>query len=228
MAYLVDEVAHKKIDQILLVSEQDSINYDYAEPYPSTTRGTPQEADVRWQKMFMIVGSLWTEAIEILKQIANVHVINMPGNHATQTGFYLGEVLKARFSNDENVTIDNRPLTRRYYMYGKSMIGIAHGKYEKPGQIHNLMSIDDPKMWSKVNHRYFFLGDKHHDEDMLSKKAMFTRGEDWKGVVVEYLRAMSLTDKYEYRQGYVGTIRGATGMLFNYESGRTHKIGYSI
>jgi hypothetical protein len=231
MNYLIALSTPYKVDRILLVTGNDTFNYDYAHPYPMTTRGTPQEADVRWQKMFRVGVELWIWAIETLKQIAPVDVINMPGNHDYQTGFYLGEVLRTKYELDENVDINNLACPRRYYKYGQNLIGLAHGRIERPNQLHNQMSIDEGNSegyWNQTKYRYFYLGDRHHEEELRSNKAVVKLMEDYRGVQIEYFPTLAQVDKYEFESGYVGTIKAAKALIHNHEHGRCAKLGFNL
>lgn len=239
---LIEEATLRPIDRILYVVGQDLFNYDKAYPFPQTTNGTPQESDVRWQKMFAIGRDLMFQSIEILNTIAPVDVVVIAGNHETQTAFYLGEVLAARYANNPNITVDNTPRSRKYYYYGKNAIGVAHGRYERPEKLLGMIQADQPKFPS-YPYKYFYLGDKHHEEKWLEgkypfdpkqyhkgdrKKGGFVLGrEDYMGVSLDYLPSLAQTDKYEFQEGYVGTIRAARGVIHNKERGREVEITFN-
>jgi len=220
-----------KIDRILFPVGNDFLNYDYAEPFPMTTNQTPQESDVRWQKMFRIGRNILYEMIDwMYKNVAPVDVIAIPGNHEEQSLFYLAEVLSAKYANNNNVTVDNRPVNRKYYRYGNNLLGFAHGKDEKEVELHNLMSLEAPKMWAETKYRYYYLGHNHHEKSLKSKtsKAIINQEVDYKGVMISYLPSVAHIDKYEHKKGYEGSIRGARGMVHHKDKGRTHIIGENI
>ena len=62
-----------KISHILYYVGNDFFTYDHSSPYPATTHGTPQEADSRWQKMFMMGESLQIYAIKMLSLRSEEH-----------------------------------------------------------------------------------------------------------------------------------------------------------
>lgn len=212
----------------LLVVGNDTYNYDYSSPYPMTTAGTPQEADVRWQKMFRIGVQMWIRYIEWCKQFGPVYVLTIAGNHDYQLSWLLGEVLVERYINDEQVTINNDPKSRKYFKWGKNMIGFAHGRWEKPQMTHMFMSIDDKKMWSTTKYRYYFLGDKHHEEEHQTNIKPIQKAEDYRGVLTELLPTLAQIDKYEATRGFIGTIKGTRAMIFNKQIGRIAKLGFNL
>lgn len=212
----------------LLPTDNDTFNYDFSTPYPMTTAGTPQEADVRWQKMFRIGVGLWIQTIESLKKFGPVFVKNIQGNHDYHLGFLLGEVLAMRYANDDMVVVDNDPFSRKYFEWGRNMIGLAHGKWERANIVHNMMSIDEPEMWGRTKYRYYYLGDRHHEEELRSRANPVRLSEDFRGVLIEFLPTMSQVDKYEYTRGFVGTIKGARAMVHNDVMGRIAKLGFNL
>jgi len=211
-------------EKILIPVGHDFLNYDYAKPFPQTTNGTPQEADVRWQKMFRIGYKIWFDIIDLLsKNIAPIDVISIPGNHDEQSIFYLSEVLYMKYFNNKNVHINNAPKKRKYYNYGQNLIGVTHGRYEKKTEIHNLMFSDrDAKPFlSKTKFRYFYLGHLHHEKQVQIKS------EDYRGMIVEFLPSIAQTDAYEFDRGY-SSIRGGTAMVHNHKYGRIAKFNHNI
>lgn len=231
---LNDLISHSllyKPEKAYLIVGNDVANYDKAYPFPQTTAGTPQEADIRWQKMFTLIINLYIEAIATIQTVIPiVEIINVPGNHAFQTEFYIGEVLRFKFQGLEPYFIvNNLPESRKYIMYGKNLVGLAHGKWEVPQNLHSLMSTDPipEKYWHKSKFRYFYLGDKHHEIDILAGKSKLKIGEDFNGVKIEYATAISLTDSYEAMRGW-RSISGASAMIHNYKHGRIAKIGHNF
>lgn len=96
----------------------------------TTTAGTPQDEDGRWQKTFREGKTLIMQSIgRLKKKFPKVKVIVVYGNHDKQRSFYLGELLYevARAIGDPSLTIDNRPLSRKFYQWGETGIGFTHG-----------------------------------------------------------------------------------------------------
>jgi hypothetical protein len=81
--------------------------------------------------MFRVGHLLAMWMIEECAKIAPVHVPVIPGNHDETAAFTMGVVLEAEFRRDKRVTFDNGPAPRKYYRYGKTLLGYAHGNNEK-------------------------------------------------------------------------------------------------
>ena len=79
-------------EKILFPVGNDFFHYDNENA--STTKGTQQDTDVRWQKMYRIGVQLWVDAINYLRSFAPVDVVCISGNHDEQTCYYAGEYLK--------------------------------------------------------------------------------------------------------------------------------------
>lgn len=226
--YLLNLAKPFKPTATLLVVGNDTYNYDYSSPYPMTTAGTPQEADVRWQKMFRIGVQMWIRYIEWCKQFGPVNVLTIAGNHDYHLSWLLGEVLVERYLNDAQVKVNNDPKSRKYFKWGKNMIGFAHGRWEKPAMSHMFMSVDNKRMWANTAYRYYFLGDVHHEEVHQTNPKPIPLAEDYRGVLTEILPTLAQVDKYEATRGFVGTIKGTRAMIFNDKIGRIAKLGFNL
>src|SRR5690606_36994603 len=71
---LITKASGYSTGRILFIIGNDFFNSDRNYPFTSTTSGTPQEDDTRWQKSFRLGVRLITEAILRLSQIAPVDV----------------------------------------------------------------------------------------------------------------------------------------------------------
>ena len=231
-----------KIDHILYYVGHDFFTYDNATPFPHTTYGTPQEADSRWQKMFMIGEQLQITAIKALSKVAHVTVQEITGNHDKQASFYLGRVLNAVFMDDPDVTIDHSPQPRQYFKWGQTLLGAAHGKYEKPADLHAVMMAEARKKMGKTKYWYFVMGHQHHykevrrrvlkaptatDRTLHGLKMYEEVDEDYKGLTITYLPNLAERDDYEVEHCFVGTIRGALAQIYSKKKGRIATIQYN-
>jgi len=116
------------IDKILLPIGNDFFNVN--SKTNTTVRGTPQQEDTRWQKTFRAGRRLATEMIDTCTAIAPTDVLFIPGNHDEEKTFYLGDALECWYHNNKNVHIDNGAKSRKYYDFGKILLGFTHGDAE--------------------------------------------------------------------------------------------------
>jgi hypothetical protein len=180
----------------------------------TTANGTPQQEDTRWKKTFRQGRILMVKIIDKLSNIAPVDVLVIPGNHDTERAFYLGDSLECWYHGSKNVIVDNSPKNRKYYSFGKCLIGFAHGKDEKIEDLPTTMAIEEPKLFSNAKFREWHLGDKHH------KKRIDTISIDEKrGVTTRILRSISPADSWHFNKGYIGSLRAMEGFLWHKEKG---------
>jgi len=200
------------IERILFPIGNDFFNSNTAEMM--TAHGTKQQDDVRWQRTYRLGKAMIIQAIETMTQIAPVDVVIVKGNHDEERIFYFGDTLESWFHNNKNVTVDNRPLGRKYYSYGNVLLGFAHGYYEKDNKLDALMSHKVPDLWAKSLYREWHLGDKHHKKDTLIKTDEFENG-----VMVRIFRSLADPSVWEFDKGFDGSLRAAEGLLWNKEKG---------
>lgn len=225
------EHTRRPIEKTLFVLGNDFFNYDYAKPTPHTSNGTPQESDVRFQKMFNIGSNLVIKSIEKFSEISPVKVIVIPGNHDEQTAFYLGAVVQAYFQNNKNVEVITSPTLRKYEEFGVNMLGFSHGQYEKFERLFANMSFEEQLMWGRTQRKYMFTGHLHHKETKIKFKDYTVYlykqpgrspklvTEDTNGVMFDRLMSLSSNDYYEASRGYVH-IKGSEAILFDKVKGK--------
>jgi len=199
-------------EKIILVASDDFFNSDTHEHM--TTRGTRQDDDSRWKKMFSTGTNLFIGMIDMLRVQAPVHVVMVPGNHDSQKSFYLGETLSAWYNKCDNVTIDNSPPTRKYVKYGEVLLGFTHGDKEKINQLPLIMASECKKDWANTTFREFHIAHLHHRKDIK-----FVSADEINSVVVRQMRSLAGTDAWHYESGYVGTLKGAEAFVWNKNDG---------
>jgi hypothetical protein len=179
-----------------------------------TAHGTPQRDDVRWQRTYLLAKKTIIGLIESMTQVAPVDVLVVKGNHDEERIFYFGDTIDSWFHNNPNVKVDNRPIGRKYYSYGKVLLGFSHGYYDRDNKLDALMSYEKPRLWANSQFREWHLGDKHHKKDMIIKTDEFENG-----VVVRILRSLADPSVWEYDKGFVGSMKAAEGFLWSRQNG---------
>jgi len=200
------------IERILFPIGNDFFNSNTAEMM--TAHGTPQQDDVRWQRTYKLAKKTMVELIETMSTIAPVDVLIVKGNHDEERIFYFGDTIESWFHKNPNVMVDNRPIGRKYYSYGKVLLGFAHGYYERENKLDSLMAYEQPKLWAGSQFREWHLGDKHHKKD-----SVIITDEIENGVIVRILRSLADPSVWEYNKGFVGSLKSAEGFLWNKEKG---------
>jgi hypothetical protein len=189
----------------------------------TTTKGTPQDEDLRWQKTFNVGVQLLVDAINLLKQTGvPVDVLVIPGNHDFERSYYMGKYLEAWFNNDPQVNINNHASPRKYYRFGNVLLGFTHGGEEREGSLPMIMAtdIESKPMWSETKYHEWHLGHQHRKKtikySILDKSQ--TLNEDL-GVTVRYLSSLTGTEEWHHKKGFIGQIKAADAFIWNDELG---------
>lgn len=173
----------------------------------TTTALTPQSVDSRFPKIFREARELLVESINYLKQIAPVDVIVVAGNHDQNSMLHMGDALECWFHNDKNVTIDNRPVPRKYYRYGQNLICYAHGDKINHKKLPMLAAVECDD-WSQCKYREWHIGHLHHEKVVEEN-----------GVKTRIIPSITGTDEYHSSHGYIGTVRTSQAFLFDEDHG---------
>ena len=181
----------------------------------TTTRGTWQQtcADIRDGIDAAVQG--FQSVIEKAVKIAPVHIITVPGNHDRQSVYWLGKVLEAYFAQHpyaKHITIDNAKSPRKYYRYGKNLIGMEHGDKVAAKDLALIMA-EESGCFDTTKYRTFFRGHFHKE------KGMFTPISDTGAVHVVTYPAFCPQNNWELLMGYLGGNRAAEARFFHHDHG---------
>lgn len=199
------------IDKILLIIGNDILHVDT--PRSTTTGGTPQDTDGMWYDNFLIAKKIYIEIIEMLMQIAPVHIQYDPSNHDYTNGFFLADSILSWFNKCNGVTFNTSISHRKYFKYGKNIIGTSHGDGAKNADLPLLMAQEASEHWHECTHRYFYI---HHIHHKVSK--------DYGSVCVESLRSASGTDSWHHRNGYQWSPKALEGFLHHKDYGQIARL----
>ena len=175
----------------------------------TTVGGTPQQEDTRWQKTFRRGRELAVHMIEMCSAVAPTDVLIVKGNHDEEKTFYLGDALYSWFHNDPNVKINNDAMSRKYYLYGKNLIGFTHGSEYKIDKLPSIMPTEVPDLWAKSTYREWHLGHIHHKYEVNEEN----------GVVIRFLRSLVSIDAWTYDHGFVGALKAAESFVWEEKGG---------
>ena len=147
------------VDKILFIAGHDFLNSDGDWPIPTTTKGTPQFNSNYHIDMYRAGRKLLIKAINYLSEIANVHVMVVPGNHDRESMMHLGDTLELYYENNENVKVDNSDCLMKMIVYGKNMVISDHGDGPKandlPGIINKVIEAVCARGKSKIGDKTF-------------------------------------------------------------------------
>lgn len=185
-----------KVEQFCLVIGNDILNSDTVTN--TTTNGTPQDNDKHWTTAYELAKLGLIHVIEMLVQVAPVHIVHCPSNHDYQSGFFLADSVKSWFRNLEDVTFDTTIRHRKYYQYGNNMIEMDHGDGCKVDDTPQIMAEEERFMWANCIHRYSYKAHFHHKD-----KRVFQKQKEYPGVIIEFMSSPSPKDEWHDRKGYL-------------------------
>jgi len=215
---LIQKSEPYRISKILFPIGNDFLNVDSADMATKNktpmydTAGSYQEIVTRGEEALIL-------AIDMLKKVAPVDVIPVPGNHDETPTFFLARILNAYYRNDENVSIDTSPALRKYRRFGANLLGWTHGRYEKISELGILMGTEGIEQAQEVEHydnrkgnsilyREWHLGHEHRLQQ-----------QEIAGVRFRWLPSLAAPSAWITRMGYNATVRAAEAYLWEYETG---------
>ena len=208
---IVSEVYHelkqKQLEFITFVWTNDFFNSDTI--LKTTTQGTPQDTDVRWQKLFNVGVDLLVDAIVILSELAPVKTFYTASNHDEITSYHAIKYLEAWFRKDQSITINTDARPRKYQLYGNTLIGYTHGDKEKPARLASMIPNEARTLWGSSVTR------EMHAAHLHSEHAI----EEVNGVIVRRISSPTAPDTWSDKAGYVTAVRKAQTFLYDRERG---------
>lgn len=222
-AEICAELRGKPLEYITFPGPNDFFHFDTK--LQTTTKGTPQDTDVLHSRLFNVGTEMLVRCIEMLVEIAPVHIIYVPSNHDELMGYHAIKFLEAWFRQDPRVTIDASAYPRKYQLYGKTLIGYAHGDKEggngtreKASRLASLMPIEAKALWGQAD--YHEMHAAHlHSEQMI---------QEINGVIVRRISSPAAADTFHTEHGYLGAVRKAQTFIYDKTRGLVQIINTPV
>ena len=112
------------IEEIIFIGGNDFYHANSAKN--TTEKGTPLDVDGRFHESFKLGLSLITSMLDMCKVYAPVRYYTCYGNHSPEREFYLAAALEAFYRNDDKITIETDPKSRKYFSFGNSAFMLSH------------------------------------------------------------------------------------------------------
>lgn len=165
------------------------------------TNGNPLDTDCRLAKVFEVAEETWILGIKECAEVAPVDVLWVPGNHDPQTGYYLARVLKRAFEDTKTVNISDDITPRKYYRFGKTLLGYTHGDQTQDQQLPLLMAEERPD-YGECRWKEWHVAHLHK-----KKETHFNVGNTHGGVKVVHLPSMAGTDYWHFNKGFIKQLK---------------------
>lgn len=122
------------------------------------------DVDSRYPEMMHVAQRTFRRAIQAaLERVFRVDVVILSGNHDPDAAWALAYMLACYFHNEPRVRIDLRPTKYRSYVWGRSLIGLAHGDTRRVAQMSGLMTSEWPDLVGRCAWRMWYTGHLHHE-----------------------------------------------------------------
>jgi len=203
---ILSRTENYSFDEIIFIVGGDMLNGDSLTG--ATTKGTPQISDLHYYDACERLYAMTIKAIDILKKRGKVNVIYVMGNHDEVTGYKLAKYIDAWFRNDNMVDVDFKPLARKYYLYGKTLLCFAHD-----GKVNNLPTLiaDEARQeWAKADSVEVFLQHLHSEQVLIENN----------NIRIQRLPTISAKSKWTSDKGY-NSKRQCKSFIFDKEDGLT-------
>jgi Icc-related predicted phosphoesterase len=196
------------MEKVLLVVGGDFFNIDNIQK--TTFGNTPQDVEVSYENMIREGRKYFIDIVtSIVNKGFSVDVVFIPGNHDKTTLFTFGEMIDIWYRNDENVNVINNELTRKYYTWGKCLLGLTHGD-KATKNLSKLMALEAKELWGAAEYYEWYIGHTHGQKEIKEEY----------GIVVRTVSSISGADRWHYENGYIGNRQCLESFVWNKTKGK--------
>lgn len=207
---VVDIAGRCRPAETILVLNGDTIHADNRAARTEHS-GNVLDVDGRYARVLDHTINCVRESIDICAERSpRVKLLVTPGNHDWHTATCLSRIFHGYYHDAANVEVIVTSRPRYAMQWGECMLAWAHGDRVKPDAWAKIIPTEFHEMWGRTTMRYLHLGHVHHKRQFAPVMV-----DEQCGLVVEYLSALCQTDAWHAESGYIGTIRGADGFLYN-------------
>lgn len=218
--YFIENVKDK-VGKVWFVLGNDVLNFD--NNMGETTRGTRQFNDIDYRHLFHTSNELLITILEKLLHHFEVDVIVVPGNHDTNTCYFLGEVVSKYFENNPHINVDNGFSDMKFAEFGENAFLFCHGsemirkKYVLP-----MVMLQRKPEYAHKKFKECHTGHLHQNKTTLMTEV----SEDY-GTTIRVLPSLSPTCQWASGKGYQGQ-QSSKCMVYNKDKGNIITYNYNI
>lgn len=197
--YLLSRAAERKPDRILYVLGNDFYHVDRGGE-GTTTGGTRQDTDGRWQKSYQIGLRCSRDTALKAAEIAPVTIAIVPGNHDEEKMYTLGATLAEVFSDNGKIEVDNAPTLHKGFCWGKVFLGFYHGHNSGEKRRNTIyQEFESCPGYADAAWREIHMGHLHSEHEKVWE---YRTSRTLRKTVVRILPSLAGTDKWHRANGY--------------------------
>lgn len=214
--FLLASAAERNPDRILYLLGNDFYHVDRGTE-GTTTRGTRQDTDGRWQKSFLVGARCARDTALKAAEIAPTTILVVPGNHDEEKIFTLGVVLDFLFEGDERITVDNSPTLHKSFNWGDVFLGFYHGHNSGEKRRNTIyQEFEGSPGYADAKWREIHMGHLHSESEKVWE---YRKSNTLRKTTVRILPSLAGTDKYHRENGY-DAPRAAEMHVYDSSKGR--------
>lgn len=180
----------------------------------TTTRGTPQDHDGSFLRIFQEGCALARDHIEMWRQaVPKVRVVCVRGNHDYLSTAMLVHWLQAKYDGVMDVEVGRSEIDREYLKVGNTILGLTHGDSVKDKDLVSLMACEAKELWSQTKYRLWLTG---HWHSQITNEIH--------GVQIDHLPSLAGTDAWHHQHGYVGNRKALMAHIIDDVDGPIAKV----
>lgn len=202
---IIERSRHKKFSRIYFVPLGDFLHYDNA--HGTTTKGTPQDYETRYHKMFDVAQGMLIKAIDMLAELAPITIPYIEGNHDAVMGYSLFKGASFAYRNNSRVTFDCGHKSRKFVKEGDCLLGWCHGNMAKTN-LTEWLQIEAREEFGQT--RFAEIHGGHLHSSVLHDKS---------GIIVRLLPTITGASAWEYNKGYYSANKSMNSFVWNRKTG---------
>lgn len=200
---------YHSIKEVIYITGSDMFNSDSKNPF--TVKGTLQENQSTYDKVFDLIVDLNVNCIDYLQQHCNkVTVIVIPGNHDEVNCYMLGKYLQAYYRKFP-ITFQVHKAFRKVFTFGKTSIMIHHGDVSKLEILINQFAMEFPTEYTN-KYTEVYSGDKH-----------FYQSKEFGKSIIRQFPSLALNDSWSDQMGFKDR-GGIVCHVYDYHKGHLLEI----
>ncbi len=205
--------ANFNFEKVFLILGQD---FFHVENYQSQTPlgGIKLDVDSRLLKIYWKGKEAFLKTVYLCREVAPVEILWVPGNHDMHASFYLSEVVKEHFKNDEFVMVDNTAPWEKARLWGNLLVGYTHDANIRMANVVNMLPQFWPELWGQSKYREWHTGHKHTKAEWK-----FMPTQTVGGVIVRQIPTLSTIDAWHSQNKFVDAVPGGESFVWSKENG---------
>mgnify|MGYP003674744735 FL=1 len=181
----------------------------------STTAGTPQDTDGRYERTVRHARILMKRMIvRLLETYPHVYVLNIRGNHDHRASYFLNEIMTAYFENEPRITVLCNQKKFIPFYWGKVMMLTHHGDGINPQKMYEVATRNFREEWGSHPFVYGYTAHFHHKTVL-----------ELPGMVCEQMGVLCPVDKWHAAKGY-GASRTMVCITHHKEFGEVGRVTF--